>query len=60
MATYSETTADAENGKGFLAGPLVSYQTDDRLWTVSLAFMWFSSFSQDIQGRTSMTPVARG
>lgn len=53
----SQTTANAENGKGYLAGPLVSYQTDDRLWTVSLAFMWFSSFSQDIKANLHDIPL---
>lgn len=47
--TDAKATSKAETGKGFLAGPLVSYQTDDRLWTMSLAVMWFSSFSQDIK-----------
>lgn len=50
--TYDDAIASskAETAKGILAGPLVSYQTDDRLWTISLAFMWFSSFSQDMKG----------
>lgn len=42
-----------ENGTGYLAGPLMSYQTDNGNWSFSLAPMVFSSFSQDWQGRLS-------
>lgn len=36
--------ADTKTGKGVLAGPMLSYQTDDGRWTISFAWMdgvWF-------------------
>jgi hypothetical protein len=38
-------------GRGYLAGPLFGYQTDDGTWSVSLALMMLSDFSQDWDGR---------
>jgi len=39
--------SDPKQGDGILGGPMLSYQTDDGLWTMSLAWMGFGSFSQD-------------
>jgi hypothetical protein len=43
----SEIRFDQKDGDGILYGPMLSYQTDDGLWSFSLAFMVFGSFSQD-------------
>jgi len=37
-------------GKGYLAGPILGYQTDDRQWSFSFSPMIVSDFSQDWQG----------
>ncbi len=39
--------SDPKQGDGILGGPMLSYQTDDGLWSMSLAWMGFGSFSQD-------------
>ncbi len=41
---YSSTV---KPGKGFLAGPLIGYQTDDNLWSFSAAFMFINLFKSD-------------
>jgi len=43
-----DVTSDAENGSGYLAGPLLGYQSTDGLWSVSLAPMVLSDFSQEL------------
>jgi long-subunit fatty acid transport protein len=43
-------TADSDPGTGYLAGPLLGYQTDDGKWSFSFAPMVFSSFTQDWNG----------
>jgi hypothetical protein len=42
--------SDIDRGSGYLAGPLLGYQTDDGAWAVSLAAMEFSHFAQDWTG----------
>ncbi|MBW1744465.1 MAG: hypothetical protein JRJ47_13715, partial [Deltaproteobacteria bacterium] len=42
--------SDIDPGTGYLAGPLLGYQTDDGTWAISLAAMVFSDFSQDWTG----------
>lgn len=37
-------TATYKPGRGFLAGPMIGYQTDDRQWAFSGAFMFINSF----------------
>lgn len=43
-------SARRDPGSGFLAGPLLSYRTDDGRWSFSFAPMIFSSFSQGWDG----------
>jgi hypothetical protein len=43
----ADLRSDTDQGDGILAGPLLSYQTDDGLWSMSLAWMGYGSFSQD-------------
>jgi len=43
-------TADSDPGTGYLAGPLLGYQTDSGKWSFSFAPMIFSSFTQDWSG----------
>lgn len=38
-------------GEGYLAGPVFGYQTNDGTWSVSLAMMLLSDFSQDWDGQ---------
>lgn len=42
--------ASKDPGSGFLAGPLLGYQADDGKWSLSVAPMVFSSFTQDWSG----------
>lgn len=46
--------SDIDPGSGYLAGPLLGYQTQDGTWAISVAPMLFSSFSQDWDGETGM------
>lgn len=50
FSTIGTFSADRDPGDGYLAGPLLGYQTDDRKWSFSFAPMIFSSFSQDWDG----------
>lgn len=45
--------ARRDEGDGFLVGPLLGYLTDDGKWSVSLAPMIFSNFTQDWDGSAS-------
>lgn len=47
-----------DDGAGYLAGPLMSYQTGDGNWSFSLAPMMFSTLSQDWQGIMSGMSMA--
>lgn len=49
-----ELTSDIDPGTGYLAGPLLGYQTADGDWSFSFAPMFLSSFSQDWTGTTDM------
>ena len=42
--------SDIDTGTGYLAGPLLGYQTADGTWAFGIAAMFFSSFSQDWDG----------
>jgi hypothetical protein len=42
--------SDVSRGKGYLAGPVLGYQTESGTWAFSLAGMAFSNFSQDWKG----------
>jgi hypothetical protein len=52
-------SSDLKLGMGALVGPMLSYQTDDKLWSFSLALMHFGSFSQeaDVKASTQTTAV---
>lgn len=50
-------SSDIDTGTGFLAGPLLGYQSDDGIWSVSLAPMVFSDFSQDWSGKAGVMGV---
>jgi hypothetical protein len=41
---------DREPGTGYLAGPLLGYQSDDGKWSASIAPMMISSFAQNWSG----------
>lgn len=43
--------SDIDTGSGYLAGPLVGYQSNDGLFSLSIAAMMFSDFSQDWSGQ---------
>ena len=49
-ATGVTLQSDVSRGKGYLAGPVLGYQTEDGTWGFSLAAMAFSHFSQDWHG----------
>lgn len=42
-----DISTDSDDGSGYLAGPLISYQSNDGKWSASFAPMIVSSFSQD-------------
>ncbi len=42
-------TATYKPGTGYLAGPMIGYQTDDNLWSFSAAFMIINSFKTDTE-----------
>ncbi len=54
-AANSETNSSDETGKGFLAGPVIGYQTDDRMWSLSLALMYLSVFDYDTTSTGTFT-----
>ena len=45
-------TVHKSDGEGYLAGPMVGYQTDDGNWSYSFAPMVFSDFTQDWSGNS--------
>lgn len=49
-------SVSVDPGTGYLAGPLVGYQTEDGKWSMSGAFMFLNSFDQettmDVSGET--------
>jgi long-subunit fatty acid transport protein len=49
-ATGRTISTDKDDGSGYLAGPLISYQSDNGKWSASFAPMVFSSFSQNWEG----------
>ena len=53
----SDTNSSDETGRGFLAGPVLAYQTDDHLWSFSLAVMYFSFFKYDTDASGTFTLV---
>ena len=55
VTVNSDTNSSKEVGTGFLAGPVVAYQTDDRMWAFSLAFMYFSVFTYETVSMGSLT-----
>lgn len=57
--TFTEIDYETFVGSGYLAGPLLGYQTDDGKWSFSLAPMIMSSFKQDVHG-TALVPKAYG
>ncbi len=53
----SDTNSEKETGKGYLAGPMLAYQTDDRMWSFSLAFMYFSDFKYETTSSGTFSAV---
>lgn len=45
-------SATVNPGKGFMAGPVLGYQTEDRRWSFSSAFMLINKFTQDTEWKT--------
>ncbi len=56
----SDTNSSKEVGTGFLAGPVMAYQTDDRMWAFSLAFMYLSVFTYETTSMGSLTATDIG
>jgi hypothetical protein len=44
---YSLDVGDPESS-GFIIGPAIRYETDDRLWEFNLAVMWFGAYTTNI------------
>ena len=53
----SDTNSSKETGTGFLAGPIMAYQTDDRMWAFSLAFMYLSMFNYETTAKGTVVGV---
>jgi len=51
----SQTSSSEETGTGFLTGPMLAYQTDDRMWSFSLAVMYFSRFNYETESSGTFT-----
>ncbi len=51
-------SSDLKLGMGALVGPMLSYQTDDKLWSFSLALMHFGYFSQEADVKASTQTAA--
>lgn len=43
-----DTGSEGSSSNGFLGGALIGYQTDDREWAFSFAYMFYSKFSADV------------
>ncbi len=52
-ASGTPNTTTIKPGNGYLAGPLIGYQTEDRKISFSAAAMVFSSFSQETEFKVS-------
>lgn len=52
-STGRKLNTSKDDGSGYLAGPLMSYQADNGKWSVSFAPMIISSFKQGWEGKTS-------
>ncbi len=50
-ATSADIETDVNQGYGFIAGPLLGYQSDDGLWSFSGAIMIVNSFTQETDGK---------
>ena len=49
--------ATVKPGTGYLLGPVIGYQTDDKVWSVSGALMLFSKFNNKTEYESSGVPV---
>ncbi|MCU0575214.1 MAG: hypothetical protein MUD15_00110 [Desulfobacterota bacterium] len=52
--------SDVDKGSGYLAGPVLGYQTDDGAWAFSFAPMFLSHFSQDWHGQADTMTLETG
>lgn len=52
--TSAEVDATPKQGYGFIAGPLLGYQSDDGLWSFSGAIMLINSFEQEADGTANL------
>ena len=50
-ALSADIETDVNQGYGFIAGPLLGYQSDDGLWSFSGAIMILNSFTQETDGK---------
>lgn len=50
--------AERDVGDGYLVGPMIGYQTDDRKWSFSFAPMIVSDFSQDWDGSAGAMTIS--
>lgn len=62
LKAYDSTwdiNATAKPGNGYLVGPMLGYQTEDKVWSFSMALMMLNKFNQktDVTVTISGTPV---
>ncbi|HPB83650.1 MAG TPA: hypothetical protein PK200_16530, partial [Spirochaetota bacterium] len=55
FASYQDLDVGEPESSGFLFGPRISYETDDKNWTFSAAAMLFGSYSTSIDSSVSVT-----
>ena len=52
---YENIEYETFTGNGYLAGPVIGYQTDDAIWSFSFAAMVLSHFNQEVRGSALAT-----
>jgi hypothetical protein len=57
VQNFSSFSANRDPGSGYLAGPLLGYQTDNGKWSFSFAPMILSDFNQDWSGTANGQPL---
>lgn len=55
FSNYSNLEVGDPEGRGFIFGPVLGYQTDDRKWDATLSLMWFGSYTTSIDSGVDVT-----
>ncbi len=55
FASFSDLEVGDPEGRGFIYGPVLGYQTDDKKWDITLAIMWFGSYTTSVDASVRAT-----